>query len=113
MAGSRPPVPKATGPQWLRNAGVRLDEFARQAVLAPLPSPPPAPAGSAAAEGDATRRRLVAEAKGGLNYQAVLDNSTPSQVAHHTLAARHAIPSSFVPQRHVAYVLGRPCVVLR
>ena len=113
MAGSRDPVPKATGPQWLRNAGVRLDEFAREAVLAPLPSPPPAPAGSAGAERDATRRRLLAEAGDGLNYTTVRGKSTPTQLARHTLAARHAIPSSFVPQRHVAYVLGRPCVVFR
>ena len=82
MAGSRPPVPKATGPQWLRNAGVRLDEFARQAVLAPLPSPPPAPAGSAGVEGDAIsppatcRSRRWVELPGGVGQVDSISSSS-------------------------------------
>ena len=111
MAGSQGPEPKKTGPAWMKNTAVRLDEFARQAALAPLP--PPAPAGSRGAEGDATRRRLLAEAGSGLNYQAVAAKSSPAELAHHSLAARNATAASFVPQRHAAWVLGRPCVVLR
>ena len=113
MAAPQGPVPKKNGPQWLRNAGARMDEFARQAALAPLPPPPAAPAGSRGAEGDATRRRLLAEAGIGLNYQAVAAKSSPAELAHHSLAARNATAASFVPQRHAAWVLGRPCVVLR
>ena len=113
MAGPQGPVPKKTGPAWLCNTAVRLDEFARQAALAPLPPPPAAPAGSSGAEGDATRRRLLAEAGSGLNYQAVAAKSSPAELAHHSLAARNATAASFVPQRHAAWVLGRPYVVLR
>ena len=105
--------PKHNGPEWLRNAGARVDEFARQAALAPLPPPPAAPAGSVAAEREATRRRLLAHAGHGLNYQAVAAKSSPADLAHHTLAARHATAASFSPQRHAGWVLGRPCVVLR
>ena len=107
------PQPKQNGPEWLRNAGARVDEFARQAALAPLPPPPAAPAGSVAAEGDVTRRRILAQAGDGLNYQAVAAKSSPPDLAHHTLAARHATAASFSPQRHAAFVLGRPCVALR
>ena len=112
MAAAQAPLPKATGPPWLRNAGALVDEFARQAALAPLPPPPAAPAGSRGAEGDATRRRLLAEAGVGLNYQAVAAKSSPAELAHHSLAARHATAASFAPQRHAAWVPGRPCVVL-
>ena len=113
MAGPQGPVPKKTGPVWLCNTAVRLDEFARQAALAPLPPPPAAPAGSRGAEGDATRRRLLAEAGIGLNYQAVAAKSSPADLAHLSLAARNATAASFAPQRHAAWVLGRPCVVLK
>ena len=107
------PVPKKNGPEWLRNTGARVDEFARQAALASLPPPPAAPAGSVADEGDTTRRRRLAQAGVGLNYQAVAAKSSPAELAHHSLAARHATAASFAPQRHAAWVLGRPCVVLR
>ena len=107
------PVPKKNGPEWLRNSGARVDEFARQAALASLPPPPAAPAGSVADEGDTTRRRRLAQAGVGLNYQAVAAKSSPAELAHHSLAARHATAASFAPQRHAAWVLGRPCVVLR
>ena len=113
MAAPQGPLPKATGPTWLRNAGARVDEFARQAALAPLPPPPAPPAGSLGAQGDATRRRLLAEVGDGLNYQAVAAKSSPAELAHHSLAAMHATAASFAPQRHAAWVLGRPCVVLR
>ena len=108
-----PPKPKQSGPEWLRNAGARVDEFARQAALAPLPPPPAAPAGSSGAAGDATRRRLLAEAGIGLNYQAVAAKSSPADLAHLSLAARNATAASFSPQRHAFWVLGRPCVVLK
>ena len=113
MAGSQGPEPKKTGPAWMKNTAVRLDEFARQAALAPLPPPPAAPAGSSGAAGDATRRRLVAEAGSGLNYQAVAAKSSPADLAHLYLAARNATAASFSPQRHAFWVLGRPCVVLK
>ena len=112
MAVPQGPVPKKTGPVWLRNTALRLDEFARQAALAPLPPPPAATAGSSGAEGDATRRRLLAEAGSGLNYLAVAAKSSPAELAHLSLAARNATAASFSPQRHAAWVLGRPCVVL-
>ena len=110
MAAERPPAPKAASPQWLQNAGVRADEFARQARVSALPPAPPPPD---AYMGDTTRRRLVGEAGAGLNYQAVKAKSSPAELAHQTLAFTHARPASFAPQQHVFFVLGRPCVVLR
>ena len=110
MASDKPPVPKATDPQWLRNAGVRADEFARQARAKALPPAPPPPDGCM---GDTGRRRLVADAGAGLQYEAVAAKSSPSALAAQTLAFTHAVPASFSPQRHVFFVLGRPCVVLR
>jgi len=104
--------PKQNGPEWLRNAGARVDEFARQAALAALPPPPAAPAGSVADEREAIRRRLLAHAGDGLKYQAVAAKSSPADLAHLTLAARHATAASFSPQRHACWVLGRPCVAL-
>lgn len=100
----------ASDPEWLRNAGVRADEFARQARAKALPPPPPPPEGFL---GDASRRRLMAEAGTGVNYEAVAAKSSPSELAAQTLAMTHAVPASFSPQRHVCFVLGRPCVVIR
>ncbi len=110
MASGKTPPPKASDPEWLRNAGVRADEFARQARAKALPPAPSAPEGCV---GDSSRRRLVTEAGTGLNYEAVASKSSPSELAAQTLALTHAVPASFSPQRHVFYVLGRPCVVPR
>ena len=106
--GKKPPT--ATDPVWLRNSGVRVDEFGRQAVLASLPEPPPFPEDS---EGDVHRRRLLTSAGTGLNYEAVAAKSSPSELAAQTLAFKRSMAASFAPQRHVFFVLGRPCVVPR
>ena len=103
-------APKTSDPPWLRNAGVRADEFAAQARAKNLPAPPPAPTESVA---DVSRRRLLTEAGTGLNYAAVQEKSAPSVLAAQTLAYTHSVAASFMPQRHVFFVLGRPCVVLR
>ena len=110
MAADRPPTPKAGGPAWLRNTGVRVDEFARQARLSTLPAPPGDPAEGT---GDVSRRRLLEEAGSGLKYKATAKTAPHSAAAGHTLALTHSVAASFSPQRHVFYVLGRPCVVLR
>ena len=108
MAAERPRTTKATGPEWLHYTALRADEFARQARLYALPLSPPPPH---PIEGDEARRRLLAAAGHGLNYQVVMESSSPSEAAHQTLAYTHARPASFAPRQHIFCVLGRPCVV--
>jgi len=113
MAFHKQPQPAASDPPWLRNAGVRADEFALQARLSALPPPPPPPEGSEGFERDVKRRRVCETAGTGLNYRAVAATSSSPVHAAQTLAFRRAMPASFVPQRHVIFVLGRPCMVPR
>ena len=100
----------ASDAEWLRNTGVRVDEFARRVRLKELPELPLFPEDS---EGDVHRRRLLTVAGTGLNYEAVAAKSSQSDLAAQSLAYRNAVASSFCPQRHVFYVLGRPCLVPR
>jgi len=96
--------------EWLRYTGVRADEFTRRARLKELPEPPQLPEDS---EGMVHRRRLLTDAGTGLNYDAAAAKSSESEHAVQSLAYRNAVASSFCPQRHVFYVLGRPCLVPR
>ena len=110
MAPKRPPSPKRSGPEWLRNAGTRADEFARQAVWPEGLPRPPAP--STQNEAEILRRANLAKAGPGLAYEQVASTASPSELAQQSLAWGHARPASFAPQQHVAFVLGRPIMVL-
>ncbi len=108
MAGKAPP-PKATSPPWLEHAGARQDEFrfqARSGDASQQPLPP-VPEGQ-----DQLRRERVAAAKHGLHYHHVKAKSSAKAFEAQSAAFKHMVPASFAPQRHIFYVLGRPCVVL-
>ena len=110
MAPKRPPSPKRSGPEWLHSAGTRADEFARQATWPrDLPRPPPPPSEN---EADILRRANLANVGPGLAYGKVASAATTSELAHQSLAWGHARPASFAPQQHVAFMLGRPVMVL-
>ncbi len=108
MAGKAPP-PKATSPPWLQHAGARQDEFRFRARFgdASLQPPPPGPDGQ-----DQLRRERVAAAKHGLNYDQVKAKSSAKAFQAQSAAFNHMVAASFAPERHIFYVLGRPCVVL-
>ena len=79
MAPKRPPSPKRSGPEWLRNAGTRADEFARQAVWPQGLPRPPAP--STENEAEILRSANLAKAGPGLAYEKVASTASPSELA--------------------------------
>lgn len=108
MAGKAPP-PKAASPPWLQHAGARQDEFRLQARFADasLEPPPPGPDGQ-----DQLRRDRVAAAKHGLSFDSVKAKSSAGAFVAQSEAYKHMAAASFAPERHIFFVLGRPCVVL-
>lgn len=101
-------VPKSTSPAWLQTAAARVDHYQRLAAFdvrgvdaPPMPDDPE----------EQQRRQQVADAGVGLSYSAAAADTQPSDDFQRAAFSK-AAPLSFAPERHVFYVLGRPCVVL-